>query len=52
VDPQFRNEIIEIYDDLISGGVRWTGHDFVVLKGDPDQRLNMIIDKLRELGGI
>lgn len=52
VDPRFRDEIVEIYDDVISGGVRWTGHDFVVLKGDPQTRMQIIIDKLQELGGM
>ena len=52
VNPQFRNEIIEIYDDVITGGVRWTGHDLVVLRGDPRQRMNTIMNKLQELGGI
>jgi len=52
VNPQFRDEIIEIYDDIISGGESWIGHDFVVLKGDPKARMEMVIEKLQELGGI
>ena len=50
IDPDFRNEIIQIYDDLISAGSHYVGHDFGVLKGTPSERMSLIKDKLRELG--
>ena len=50
IDPGFRNEIIQIYDDLISAGSRYIGHDFVVLKGTPSERMSLIKNKLKELG--
>ena len=52
VDPDFRNEIIEIYDSLISSGYYGVGSNFHVLKGTPENRLTVIMKTLRELGGI
>ena len=52
VDPGFRDEIIEIYDSLISSGYHGVGLNFHVLKGPPEDRLTTILKTLRELGGI
>ena len=53
VDPQFRDEIIQIYDDVLYGGLKWiVPHNVVVLKGSPLERMNTIIDKLQTLGGM
>lgn len=53
IDPQFRNEIIQIYDDLLYGSQKWiVPHNVVVLKGDPQARLEVILKKIKDLGGI
>lgn len=51
IDPQFRNEIIQIYDDVLYGGQKWVvPHNVVVLKGTPSERMNLIKNTLNELG--
>lgn len=50
IDPDFRDEIISIYDDLRSEGWYGVGGDFVILKGTPVERMELIKAKLRELG--
>lgn len=53
VNPQFRNEIIQIYDDVLYGGQKWIiPSNVVVLKGNRYQRMETIMSKLRDLGGI
>ena len=66
IDPAFRNEIIDIYNDLLYnssarytlpsyplriGSQKWIiPHNVVVLKGTPSERMSLIKDKLKELG--
>jgi hypothetical protein len=50
VDPQFREEIIQIYDDLLYGGQKWIKlHNVVILKGTPTERMDTIKRKLYQL---
>ena len=51
IDPDFRNEIIEIYNDVLYGSQKWiVPHNVVVLKGTPSKRIETIVDTLRDLG--
>jgi hypothetical protein len=51
IDPQFRNEIIQIYDDLLYGSQKWIlPYNVVVLKGSPVERLSTIKRTLIKLG--
>lgn len=51
VDPRFRNEIIEIYNDVLYGSQRWIiPHNVVVLRGTPGERMDVIKNTLKKLG--
>lgn len=51
VDPRFRNEIIDIYNDVLYGSQKWIiPHNVVVLKGTPSERMKTIVNTLRDLG--
>ena len=51
VDPRFRNEIIDIYNDVLYGSQKWiVPHNVVVLKGTPSERMKTIVNTLRDLG--
>lgn len=51
IDPDFRNEIIDIYNDVLYGNQKWIiPHNVVVLKGKPSERLDVIKSTLKDLG--
>jgi thymidylate kinase len=51
VDPQFREEIIQIYNDLLYDNQKWmTLHNVVVLRGNPEERMDTIKRKLYQFG--
>lgn len=51
INPQFRDEIIQIYNDLIFDNQKWVKiANLVVLKGTPSERMNVVTSTLKKLG--